>query len=256
VGATALFFIALAACGLVAPAAPTSPPSPTNTALPPSDDAASPLAGSSTPILSMETSPSPIPTRTPTPAWTATLTATALPSGYGSVPELIGVPYEQAQQMLEEAGFSYVFRDVFSQESPLGVVIGQDPGPGEALALGEPVYVYRAFQVVEIRMGEPCQPLRVTSTSGRLRFAAYLEQDERYRIRTDFASGNTILFDYRMNPVRTLDNPIKNEMIFRPDFTGWYVLMIGPFQISQATVDEWPQGVPMGEFCIIPPEYE
>jgi hypothetical protein len=255
-GAMAILGVMLAACGSDAPAVLSSTPTSTPPGPLPTEIEPSPIAGTSTPILPVAPTSKPLPTHTATPDSTATVTPTAIPAGYASVPEIVGLHYEQAQQVLEGVGLSYVYRDVFSQDEPLGLVIGQDPGPGAALALGEPVFVYRAFQVVEIRMGEPCQPLRVTSASGRLRFAAYLEQDERYRIRTDFAYGDTVLFDYRMNPVRTLNNPIKNAVVFRPDFTGWYVLMIGPYQISQATVDDWPEGVPMGEFCIIPPEYE
>lgn len=209
-----------------------------------------------TPILPPAVTSSPTATPTPMPASTATNTSTPLPAGYGVVPEIVGMHYEQAQQALEEAGFTYIYRDVFSREEEIGVIIGQNPAPGTGLPLGEPVFVYRAFQVVQIRMGEPCQPLRVTSTSGRLRFSAFLEEEESYRISTDFTHGETILFDYRMNPLRTIDNPITREVVFHPDWTGWYVLMIGPYQISQSTVDDWPQGVPMGEFCIIPPEYE
>jgi hypothetical protein len=250
------FLAALAACRSELAAGPT-PLSPQHsvTQLPTATDVIS-TTETATPILPAAATSSPSATTTPMPSFTATNTSTALPAGYGVVPEIVGMHYEKAQQALEDAGFSYVFRDVFSREEEIGVIIGQNPAPGTGLALGEAVFAYRAFQVVQIRMGEPCQPLRVTSTSGRLRFSAYLEEDESYRISTDFSHGETVLFDYRMNPLRTIDNPITREVVFHPDWTGWYVLMIGPYQISQSTVDEWPEGVPMGEFCIIPPEYE
>jgi len=206
----------------------------------------------------------PMPTDTPPPTATATLlptatpqptaTMTPLPSGYGLAPAVEGLHYLAARETLIEAGFSFIYRDIYDRDHPFGTILEQDPPAGTPIKLGKAIILYRAFQAPGMWVGENCMPLRLTSTTGKLLFAVYLREDEPYRIRTDFSQGRTSLSDFRMIVLKSFDNKSRDEMTFEPPWEAWYVITIGPFQTTKSKLDKYPGGVPAGCLWVLPPE--
>ena len=163
--------------------------------------------------------------------------------------------YQEARQLLLDSGFTYIYHDVFDLEQPVGMVIGQDPAPGIVKKVGEAVFLYRAFRASAIEVGGHCRSLRLSSTTGKLLYSVYLNEDERYEIRTDFPYGHTTIFEYRMIIVASFDNQRSDYVLFTPAWTGWYVISLGPWQISQQELDKYPSGVPAGCLWVYPPEW-
>jgi 1A family penicillin-binding protein len=62
------------------------------------------------------------------------------PEPHGTVPDVVGLSFEQAEQVLAEADFTTVAEEVNSVE-PAGTVVGQDPFGGAELTLGSAVTV-------------------------------------------------------------------------------------------------------------------
>jgi hypothetical protein len=245
---TLLLGVMLGACA--APAAPTELPSATTTP--------SPLPPTATSTHSPTSTDTPLPTATDTPLPSATpqptVTSTPLPSGYGLAPAVEGLHYLAARETLIEAGFTFIYRDIYDRDHPFGTILEQDPPAGTPIKLGKAVILYRAFQAPGMWVGEACMPLRLTTTSGKLLFAVYLREDEPYRIRTDFSQGRTSISDFRMIVLESFNNKSDDEMTFEPPWEAWYVITIGPFQTSKSQLDKYPEGVPAGCLWVFPPE--
>lgn len=192
--------------------------------------------------------PSKTSTVTPTTTFTPSpsSTATSIPRGYKVVPEVVGLHYLEARQNLINAGFTFLYSDVYDPEVPFGTILEQYPPAGAVEKQGEMIFLYRAFQAPGMWVGEKCMPLKLKSASGKLLFAVFLREGERYEIRTDFSYGRTSIFDYRMALLDDFNNQTKDEMIFEPEWTAWYVLSLGPYEIRPPDLDKDPEGVSAG----------
>ncbi len=225
----------------------------TETAAPPTQT--STPTDTASPTLTLVPTSTDAPSATYIPRPTATSTGTPPPRGYAIVPEIVGMDYEEARQVLLDSGFTYIYHDVFDLEQPVGTVIGQDPAPGTVEKAGEAVFLYRAFRASAVDVGGRCRSLRLTYPTGKLLYSVYLNEDERYEIRTDFPYGQTTIFEYRMIIVASFDNQRSDYVFFTPAWTGWYVISLGPYQISQQELDKYPSGVPAGCLWVYPPEW-
>ena len=229
-----------------------SPIVPTEATAPPTHTSTPIFAAS--PTLTLVPTSTEAPTATYFPRPTTTSTGTPPPRGYAIIPEVVGIDYEEARQLLLDSGFTYIYHDVFDLEQPVGMVIGQDPAPGSVRKVGEAVFLYRAFRASAIEVGSRCRSLRLSTTTGKLLYSVYLNEDVRYEIRTDFPYGHTTIFEYRMIIVASFDNQRSDYVLFTPAWTGWYVISLGPWQISQQELDNYPSGVPAGCLWVYPHE--
>jgi hypothetical protein len=66
-------------------------------------------------------------------------TVTTVPTEKVNVPEVVGKPYAEAEDTLEEAGLKAERKDVELSEHPQGVVVDQDPDAGESVEKGSTV---------------------------------------------------------------------------------------------------------------------
>jgi len=234
---TVLALPALTGCALL-PAAPpaeapsytpppaTDRPSPTQSALPPTC--------TSTPLPTSTVTLTPLPTHTPS--------LTPLPAGMGLVPDVVGQHYLDAREVLFNAGFPVLIRDVFDLEAPFGMVLQQDPLPGAAAPLGEVVFLVRAFQTAGMPVSDACQVLRPTQLEGYLMYAVYLDGGFDYEVATDFSQGETVIFDQNMTVLAWFDNPNTAGDTFVPEWSGYYVLRMGPYHISRDRLAEYTAG--------------
>jgi hypothetical protein len=246
--------IVLAGCGprgVTRVASPTVPPPVLQTVTPVS----SPTPGQ----IPSDTS-EPSPSSTPEPAATVTipstevLTPSALPEGLTIVPDVKGMPYREARDVMLDKGFSLIYRDVLDLAMPTGSVLAQEPSAGFAWKTGGIVTLFRAFAPPPMWISDKCYPLKIFSRSGRLLFYVSLEQDRPYEIRTDFGYGRTGIYDYQMNELESFSNSDADSMMFQPDTSGDYVLALGPFEVSQAALDNHPGGIPAGCLYVSLPE--
>jgi hypothetical protein len=200
--------------------------------------------------------PPTLPAETPVPTITLTATetlsptpsatATQLPAGYKVVPNVIGLHYLDARQVLLGAGFTFLYSDVFDLDQPFGTILEQYPVAGSVEKAGETIFLYRAFQAPGMWVGDKCRQLLITTTSGKLLFGVYLREGDVYEIKTDFSDGKTSIFDYRMVLLASFKNQEGDYMIFEPEWTAWYVISLGPYEVSQNELDKHPDGVPAG----------
>jgi len=211
-------------------------------------------ASTITPVLTTQTPT--VPADTPIPIITLTVTetlsptpsatSTELPAGYRIVPDVVGLHYLDARQVLGAAGFTFLYSDVFDLDQPFGTILEQYPAAGTAEKTGETVFLYRAFQAPGMWVGNKCRLLLIKTTSGKLFFGAYLREGDRYEIKTDFQYGWTSIFDYRMVLLDEFKNQEEESLVFEPEWTAWYVLTLGPYEVSQGELDKYPDGVPSG----------
>ncbi|KPK88731.1 MAG: hypothetical protein AMJ88_18490 [Anaerolineae bacterium SM23_ 63] len=234
----------IAACGRGA----ETPIEVTETIIPPTN------VSTITPIPTEE--PPTIPADTPIPTITLTATetlvpppsatATQLPAGFKVVPSVVGLHYLDARQVLLNAGFTFLYSDVFELDQPFGTILEQYPVAGSVEKTGETIFLYRAFQAPGMWVGDKCRQLLITTTSGKLLFGVYLREGDVYEIKTDFRYGKTSIFDYRMVLLDSFKNQEADYLIFEPEWTAWYVLSLGPYEVSQSELDKYPDGVPSG----------
>jgi hypothetical protein len=170
------------------------------------------------------------------------------------VPDVVGMPYRDARDVMLREGFSLIYRDVLDLEQPLGSVLAQEPAAGFAWKHGGIVILFRAFAPPPMWTGDKCYPLKIFSTSGRLLFYVSLEQDRPYEISTDFSYGRTGIYDYQMNELDSFSNDEADSMVFEPETSGDYVLALGPFEVSQTELDNQPGGIPAGCLYVTLPE--
>lgn len=234
-----------------APAATEAPP----TEPPPTEPPPSPLPSASPPPSATPTAP-PTETATPTPPPTATPTelpsATPLPAGWVQVPDVIGMHYQQARNAVLRAGLNFVYRDVFDLDLETGTVLIQDPLPGTGRPRDSLVFLYRTFQAPPAIVGEICYPLRLISSGGKLLFWVDLEEDTEYEIRTDFPYGETQISDTQMYLLASFDNTKRDRLLFTAPYTARYVLSLGPYSISDSTLEDNPGGMDAGCLWVIP----
>lgn len=249
--AAILFSLALAGCGgqpAIAPE-PTSPPPtelpptprPTTTPMPTLAPSAT-LTETAVPTLPPTATPTPVPTSTP------------LPPGWVAVPDVIGLHYQEARSTILRAGLNFVYRDVFDLELDVGTVLVQDPLPGTGRPRDSLVFLYRTFKAPPAIVGDICYPLRLITTSGKLLFWVDLEQERPYEIRTDFPYGETQISDTQMLLLASFENSRRDHMLFTAPFTARYVISLGPYSISQATLEAAPGGVNAGCLWVVPQE--
>jgi hypothetical protein len=246
--------LVLAGCGpkgVARVASPTVPPPILQTVTP----VASPTP-SEIPIVPSE----PPPSSTPEPPATAPIPPTDvpiptdLPEGLTVVPDVLGMPYREAREVMLEKGFSLIYRDVLDLVMPTGSVLAQEPAAGFAWKTGGIVTLFRAFAPPPMWISDKCYPLKLISRSGRLLFYVSLEQDRPYEIRTDFSYGRTGIYDYQMNELESFSNSDADRMLFQPDTSGDYVLALGPFEVTQAALDNNPGGISAGCLYVTLPE--
>jgi hypothetical protein len=242
--------------GVLAAGCATADELPTTTAVPTLSPSATALA-----------SPSPLPTDTPEPPTatatptstrtntpTSTPTFTPLPPGYVAVPDVIGLPYREARSAILRAGLNFVYRDVFDLELPTGTILFTDPIAGTGRPRDSLVFLYRTFQAPPAIVGDLCYPLRLITSGGKLLYYVDLEEDTRYEIRTGFPYGQTSIFDVQMFLLDEFENSKSNHMDFLAPYTARYVIALGPYSISQNTVDANPGGVDVGCLWVTPIE--
>ncbi len=246
--------IVLAGCGprgVTRVASPTVPP--------PILQTVTPIASPTPSEIPSDTSEPP-PTSTPEPPATAAIpptdvpSPTALPEGMTVVPDVMGMPYREAREVMLEKGFSLIYRDVLDLARPAGSVLAQEPSAGFAWKTGGIVTLFRAFAPPPMWISDKCYPLKIISRSGRLLFYVSLEQDRPYEIRTDFSYGRTGIYDYQMNELESFSNPDADSMVFQPDTSGDYVLALGPFEVTQTALDNHPGGISAGCLYVTLPE--
>ena len=177
-------------------------------------------------------------TETPAPLPSATPTETALPDGFGFVPDLRGIPLSEARLKVSEAGFSFLFQDVLDPEQPTGTIVDQDPPAGVALPLGDIIFLFRSFPALEMYAGGACQPLNILAPAGKLLYWVALDEGIRYEVRTDFAYGRTQISDYRMYLMAEFDNANADSIIFKPLAPGRYVISLGPYEVSKTKLQD------------------
>ena len=244
--------VALAACGALAgteiePTAvrPTDTPEPTVTPTP--EPTATDIA---TPVPTATPTETPRPTATPT----ETYTPTPLPAGWVEVPDVIGMHYRDARNLIIRRGLNFVYRDVLDLDLPTGTVLIQSPIPGVGKPAGTLVFLFRTFQAPPALVSEICYPLRLITTGGRLLFYVDLEQDQTYEIRTDFPYGETYIFDSQMFLLDSFVNSKKDTVDFVAPFTARYVIALGPYSITQRDLDDSNGAVNAGCLYVIPVE--
>lgn len=249
--ASILLVLQMAGCA----SAPESPVVVTETAAPRTQTPTSTVTATAPPTYTQSPTVTITPTvpNTPQPTATTAATTTPLPRGYAVVPVVVGMHYRDARLLLLDRGFTFFYYDVFDLEQPVGTVIGQIPAPGSVKKEGTAVALYRAFRASAVQVGNDCRSLRLSFTSGTLLFSVYLEEGERYKFETDFPYGQTRLSDYRMVEMAAFDNYTADYMHYEPLWTGWYVISLGPYQISQAELDDNPIGVPVGCLRVLLP---
>ncbi|MBN2554640.1 MAG: PASTA domain-containing protein [Anaerolineales bacterium] len=231
---------------------PATAPEPTLTAWP--------IMSTNTPTITETALPTAtetlLPTSTPTPTAlpTATPTITPLPEGMTFVPDVIGLSYLDARQALLDAGLTLLIRDVFDLEAAFGTILEQDPLPGAAAPRGEVVFLVRAFQTAGMPVGDRCQILRPTQREGYLMYAAYLEGGFAYEVVTDFPYAETVIFDQNMTVLAWFDNPRPGGYTFEPEWTGWYILRMGPYSISADRLAEYTAGSFSHCLYVYPPD--
>lgn len=238
----------VAGCSVAATEAPAQPP----TDPPPTE------VPTHTPLPTFTPSPTatetPVPTVPPSATPTPTPTSTPLPPGYVAVPDVIGLHYQEARGVILRAGLNFVYRDVFDLEQPTGTVLVQDPLPGTGRPRDSLVFLYRTFQAPPAIVGDICYPLRLIATSGKLIFWVDLEQQVEYEIRTDFSYGETQISDTQMFLLASFQNARRDHMLFTAPFTARYVISLGPYTISEDTLEANPGGVKAGCLWVIPQE--
>lgn len=149
---------------------PTETPIPTETSTP-----------EPTPTETPTLVPTPTPTETPLPTATPTetFTPTPLPVGWVKVPDVIGMYYRDARNLIIRTGLNFVYRDVLDLDLPTGTVLIQNPVPGVGKPAGSLVFLFRTFQAPPALVSEICYPLRLITTGGRLLFYVDLERSQR-----------------------------------------------------------------------------
>ena len=250
---TALALAASACAGLagepieptveVIPPSDTPEPTETNTLVPTSTATATAVP-TATPSLT------PWPTATPT----ATFTKTPLPAGWVEVPDVIGMYYRDARNLIIRSGLNFVYRDVLDLDLPTGTVLIQNPVPGSGKPAGGLVFLFRTFQAPPALVNTICYPLRLINTGGRLLFYVDLEQDQMYEIRTDFKYGQTSIFDSQMFLLESFVNSKTDTVDFVAPYTARYVIALGPFSITQRDLDNSNGAVNAGCLYVIPVE--
>ncbi|MEE8537252.1 MAG: PASTA domain-containing protein [Acidobacteriota bacterium] len=244
--------LALTACAGLAQdeIEPTEVP-PTGTSLPTQTPTPEPTATeTATPVPTATLTETPLPTATPT----ETYTPTPLPAGWVVVPDVIGMQYRDARNLIIRSGLNFVYRDILDLDLPTGTVLIQNPIPGVGKPAGTLVFLFRTFQAPPALVNEICYPLRLITTGGRLLFYVDLEQDETYEIRTDFPYGETFIFDSQMFLLDSFVNGKVDAVEFVALFTARYVIALGPYKITQSDLDESNGAVHAGCLYVIPVE--
>lgn len=252
---TLLATFALSACGGFADVAIAEPTAeviqPTSTPAPTSTETAVPTAtDTETPVPTPTPTETPLPTATPT----ETYTPTPLPAGWVKVPDVIGMHYRDARNLIIRTGLNFVYRDVLDLDLPTGTVLIQNPVPGVGKPAGTLVFLFRTFQAPPALVNEICYPLRLITTGGRLLFYVDLEQDQMYEVRTDFPYGETSIFDSQMFLLDSFTNSKEDTIDFVAPFTARYVIALGPFSITQGDLDDSNGAVDAGCLYVIPVE--
>lgn len=222
---------------------PSDTPKPTETNTPEPTSTATPVP-TATPSLT------PLPTATPT----ATFTKTPLPAGWVEVPDVIGMYYRDARNLIIRSGLNFVYRDVLDLDLPTGTILIQNPFPGSGKPAGGLVFLFRTFQAPPALVNTICYPLRLINTGGRLLYYVDLEQDQMYEIRTDFKYGQTSIFDSQMFLLESFVNSKTDTVDFVAPYTARYVLALGPFSITQRDLDNSNGAVNAGCLYVIPVE--
>lgn len=245
--------VVLSACA----GAPATQAEPTPTEAPPSEPPSTQLpANTPIPTHTATLTPTGTPLPSPVPSDTAipTSTATPLPAGWVPVPDVIGMHYQEARTAVLRAGLNFVYRDVFDLALDTGTVLIQDPLPGTGRPRDSLVFLYRTFKAPPAIVGEICYPLRLIAASGKLLFWVDLEEDTAYEIRTDFPYGETQISDTQMFLLASFQNSGRDSMLFTAPYSARYVISLGPYSISEDTLEDNPSGVDVGCLWVIPQE--
>ena len=224
---------------------PTDLPLPTDTSTPEPTSTETP-----TPIPTPTATETPLPTATPT----ETFTPTPLPAGWVEVPDVIGMQYLDARNLIIRNGLNFAYRDVLDLDLPKGSILIQNPVPGIGKPAGSLVFLFRVFHAPPALVSEICYPLRLITTGGRLLFYVDLEQDQKYQILTDFPYGETSLFDSQMFLLDSFTNSKQDTVDFIAPFTARYVIALGPYSITQSDLDDSNGAVHAGCLYVIPVE--
>jgi len=227
---------------------PTDAPVPSETPTPEPTATETP-----TPVPTATATETPLPTATPT----ETYTPTPLPAGWVEVPDVIGMHYRDARNLIIRSGLNFVYRDVLDLDLPTGTVLIQNPFPGVGKPAGTLVFLFRTFQAPPALVSEICYPLRLITTGGSnadLFYYVDLEQDQTYEIRTDFAYGKTSIYDSQMFLLDSFTNNKEDAVDFVAPFTARYVIGLGPYSITQRDLDDSNGAVNAGCLYVIPVE--
>ncbi|NIS82222.1 MAG: PASTA domain-containing protein [Anaerolineales bacterium] len=243
------FGLTLTGCTVLQESSPTATrtaPQPTSTETP----TITPTVPSPTPVPT--DTPTPPPTPTPSPQPTTTPTLTPIPVGFKVVPDVVGMHHSEARALILSGGLTFIYRDIYDRDQPFGTIVEQEPPAGSVIPENKFVILYRTFQAPGMWVGEACMPLTLTSKSGKLLFAVWLEEGEEYEIRTDFRFGETSISDSLMILLHDIENDREDHLFFTPEWTGWYVITLGPYRISQSQLNSHPEGVSAGCLWVYP----
>jgi hypothetical protein len=212
-----------------------------------------------TPLLVVSTATStlavnPKPSSTPTEIPTITPTPTKLPVGYVVVPDVVGMHYRDARGDIYGSGLTFIVKDVLDLDVPFGTIRAQDPPQGTGIKQGESITIYRTFQAPGLLAGDDCLGLTLLDAGGKLLYWVELDGELEYRISTEFAYGETWISDSLMYVYVFYQNPITSPRIFKPPQTDVYVITMGPYSISQSSLDSAGGAVAAGCLWIVPSE--
>lgn len=246
-GLTISLGLTLTSCDAFHQAAPTVTPT---LVQPTAIDTETTIPTQPSPTATLTETPTLTPSTIPSP--TTTHTATPIPAGFRVVPDVVGMLDAEARQTVIDAGLTFLYRDILDRDQPFGTIIEQEPPAGTVIPKDKFIILYRTFQAPGMWVGENCMPLLLTTKSGKLLFAAWLKEGEQVEIRTDFRFGETTISDSLMILLDDFDNGREDSMLFIPEWTGWYVISLGPFKIGQAQLDAHPEGVSAGCLWVLP----
>ena len=217
------------------------------------------IDGTDTAGTPQSSTPSPTPTEilssTPLASPIASLnpTTTLLPEGNKLVPDVIGMNYSDAEEVLTRDGYDVSFEYVLNPELDPGTVVSQNPDPGAIYDIGI-VTLRRTVYSIEI---ETCTytstPAGASYNSASYFFSIYLNEGTKYQIRS---SGERHLEGYNWldttSPDYTLSITTQNlegldsaaassgrvTLDFVPEASGYYGIVLrtdmgnGPTTVS------------------------
>lgn len=205
------------ACGPGQDSAGTSTalPAPSNTSLP----------ATHTPKPTDTALPTLTPTNSPTP------TSEPPTSGDFELPDVVGLPLQEAQQLLTSAGFVTLISYRTGQDAPLGTVVEQRPAAETILQAGMVIRLYVSAELITISAAPGLEVGRNTTYSYPVNLEAgvpyYFYTQDTFNITDNVAWGPVFNCCGRMSIAPDgPNNAALAALIFTPEEDGSYKVVI------------------------------